>query len=477
MPLLDDELGGSSRGDVSQRAVFLCVKPRSCERRAVGILAWKLMRSLYNALFTLLFWLSSPYYFLKMWRRGNWRENFGQRFGRYSSRLKHALTNRRVLWMHAVSVGEVNVCTQLIRALEPRVPNVKIVVSTTTTTGMAELHRKLPTHIEKIYFPIDCRKYVNRALNVIHPEAVVLVEAEIWPNFLWRLKERHIPVFLVNARLSQRSFRGYRRAQFLFRPLFASLKGVGAQDEADAARLRELGCRPERVRVVGSLKYDAAILERPKFVDVPRLLRQVGVPEGARVLLGGSTHPGEERILAQVFQRLRARFPDLFLILVPRHHERGKQVGRELAALGLRFVFRSEITAETRLSTGSVDCLVVNTTGELRCFYEHADLIFVGKSLAARGGQNPIEPASFGKPILFGPNMQNFLAASTAFVAQRGAIQVKDAADLEGALAALLMDESARKSLGDNAVKVIRDNLGAIERTADMIVSSLNQES
>lgn len=435
------------------------------------------MRSLYNALFTSLFWLSSPYYFLKMWRRGNWREDFGQRFGRYSSRLKHALTNRHVLWMHAVSVGEVNVCTQLIRALEPRVPNLKIVVSTTTTTGMAELHRKLPSHIEKIYFPIDCRKYVNRALNVIHPEAVVLVEAEIWPNFLWRLKERHVPVFLVNARLSQRSFRGYRRARFLFRPLFASLKGVGAQDEADAARLRELGCRPERIHVVGSLKYDAAILERQKFVDVPLMLRQIGVPEGARVLLGGSTHAGEERVLAQVFRQLRGQFPDLFLILVPRHHERAKQVGRELADLGLRFVFRSEITPKTRLSAGSVDCLVVNTTGELRCFYEHADLIFVGKSLTAKGGQNPIEPASFGKPILFGPNMQNFLAVSRSFVNQGGAVQVKDSADLQGAILTLLTDEVSRNRLGENALRVIKANLGAVDRTAEMIVSCLRQES
>lgn len=434
------------------------------------------MRSLYNVLFTMMFWLSSPYYFLKMWRRGNWRENFGQRFGRYSSRLKHALTNRHVLWMHAVSVGEVNVCTQLIRALEPRAPNLKIVVSTTTTTGMAELHRKLPSHIEKIYFPIDCRKYVNRALNVIHPEVVVLVEAEIWPNFLWRLKDRHIPVFLVNARLSQRSFRGYRRARFLFRPLFASLKGVGAQDEADAARLQELGCRPERIHVVGSLKYDAAVLERQKFVDVPGILRQIGVSEGACVLLGGSTHAGEEKILAQVFQRLRGQFPNLFLILVPRHHERGKQVGRELGDLGLRFVYRSEITTKTRLNPGSVDCLVVNTTGELRSFYEHADLIFVGKSLTARGGQNPIEPASFGKPILFGPHMQNFLAISTAFVNRGGAIQVHDSTTLQSAIAALLADEQSRKILGDNALRIIKDNLGAVERTADMILSGLKRD-
>src|SRR5437763_3553757 len=169
------------------------------------------MRSLYNILFTVFFWLSSPYYFFRLWRRGGWVQGFGQRFGRFSSKVKQAVTNRHVLWIHAVSVGEVNISTQLIRALEPRLPNLKIVVSTTTTTGMGELQRKLPAHIQKIYYPIDRREYVQRAILTVHPEAIVLVEAEIWPNFLWRARELRIPTFLVNARLSGRSLRGYRR--------------------------------------------------------------------------------------------------------------------------------------------------------------------------------------------------------------------------------------------------------------------------
>src|SRR5947207_3361940 len=153
------------------------------------------MRSLYNIMFTIFFSLSAPFYFLKMWRRGNWRRGFRQRFGRFDSKIKQALSNRHVLWIHAVSVGEVNVCTQLIRVLEPRVPNLKVVVSTTTSTGMGELQRKLPSHIEKIYYPIDRRKYVQRALKALHPEAVVLVEAEIWPNFLWKLRDRGASCF------------------------------------------------------------------------------------------------------------------------------------------------------------------------------------------------------------------------------------------------------------------------------------------
>src|SRR6266481_9221947 len=183
------------------------------------------MRSLYNILFAIFFCVSAPYYFLKMWRRGDWRRGFRQRFGRFDSKIKQALSNRHVLWIHAVSVGEVNVCTQLIRALEPRVPNLKVVVSTTTTTGMAQLESKLPNHISKIYYPIDKRSIVARAFGVISPEAIVLIEAEIWPNFLWRARDLGKPVFLVNARLSDRSYRRYKRLGFLFRPLFRSFTG------------------------------------------------------------------------------------------------------------------------------------------------------------------------------------------------------------------------------------------------------------
>jgi 3-deoxy-D-manno-octulosonic-acid transferase len=433
------------------------------------------VRILYNILFTVFFALASPYYFMRMRRRGNWLAGFGQRFGKYDSKFRQAITNRHTLWMHAVSVGEVNVCTQLIRALEPRLPNLKIIVSTTTTTGMGELRTKLPSHISKIYYPIDRRSYVKRALAVIRPEAVILIEAEIWPNFLWSARSMGIPTFLVNARLSDRSYRGYRRFGFLFRPLFASFAGVGAQNEADAARLRQLGCRPEAIRVVGSLKFDAAKLDERRRVDVPELLDKLGVAPEARLLVGGSTHPGEEVLLGEQFLRLRARFPDLFLVLAPRHFERSREVGRELVAQGLKCAYRSEITATTQLAPGEVNCLIVNTTGELRFFYEYATLIFVGKSLtpSASGGQNPIEPAALGKAMLFGPNMQNFADIVRLFLAKDAAVQVRDAAELENQLMALLGNSQRREEIGRNALQVVQENLGPIERTVEMILRHL----
>jgi len=432
------------------------------------------MKHLYNMLFAVFFCLSAPYYFLKMLRRGQWRSGFSQRFGRYSSKVKQAITNRHVLWIHAVSVGEVNISTQLISEVERRLPNVKIVVSTTTSTGMGELQRKLPSHIQKIYYPIDRWTYVCRAIATMHPEAIVLVEAEIWPNFLWRARELEIPVFLVNARLSKRSYFGYRRFRFLFRGLFASLAGIGCQNEADAQRLQDLGCQPEAIRVVGNLKYDAAKLDERRLTDVPALMRQLGMPEGARLFVAGSTHAGEEEIIADMFLRLRQRFPDLYLVLVPRHFERGKEVGRILDAAGVKFAYRSEVSVNARYKPGEADCLLVNTTGELKYFYEHAAVIFVGKSLTTEGGQNPIEPGALAKPMVFGPNMQNFESIANAFVAAQGAIQVKDATELEQAIGNLLEDPERAAELGRNALGTVRQNLGAIERTVDMIVAQMH---
>jgi 3-deoxy-D-manno-octulosonic-acid transferase len=355
------------------------------------------------------------------------------------------------------------------------VPNAKIIVSTTTTTGMGELKKKLPTHVSKIYYPVDRWKYVSRAQTLIKPEAIVLVEAEIWPNFIWRAQQQRIPLFLVNARLSERSYRGYKRFGFLFRPLFAAFTGVGAQNEADAARLRELGCRPEAIHIVGSLKFDAAKLDERRLLDVPELLRQLGVPENAPLLVCGSTHAGEEAVLAEVFLRLRQRFPDLFLVLVPRHFERSRDVAKALEAQGVKFAYRNEVGGNNRVSfaPGELQCLLVNTTGELKFFYKHATVIFVGKSLTAHGGQNPIEPGALGKAMVFGPNMENFSDVVRSFLAMKGAVQVKDAAGLESALADLLSNPARREELGRNALQVVRENLGAVDRTVEMIIKGI----
>jgi 3-deoxy-D-manno-octulosonic-acid transferase len=431
------------------------------------------VRTLYNILFLVFFTLASPYYFWRLRRRGDWMRDFGQRFAIYDPSIKQALTNRDIIWLHAVSVGEVNLCTQIIRALEPRAPNLKIVVSCTTTTGMAELRRRLPAYITKIYYPVDRRKFVRRALATLNPQAIVLVEAEIWPNFLWRAHDLRIPLFLANARLSDRSYPRYKRFGWLFRPLFAAFAGVGCQNEADAQRLRDVGCRPENVQVLGNLKFDAARLTEKRQLNVRRLLRQISVADDALILVAGSTHEGEEVLLAEMAARLRQKFPSLFLVLVPRHFERCNDLGQKLKARGVKFIFRNAIFPNTQLRAGEADCLLVNTTGELKFFYEPAAVVFVGKSLRAVGGQNPIEPGAQGKAIVFGPHMENFADITRSFLKKDAAVQVKKPEELERVLAELLANPARRAELGRHALEVVAENLGAVERTVEMIVPHL----
>jgi 3-deoxy-D-manno-octulosonic-acid transferase len=433
------------------------------------------MRFAYNLLFAIFFWLSAPWYFLKMSRRPNWRPGFGQRFAFYGPEVARPDGSRPVLWLHAVSVGEVGICAQLIRALEPRLPAYQFVVSTTTSTGMGELGRKLAPHIPRFYYPIDFPGVVRRALNTFHPAAIILVENELWPNFLWQALDRKIPMFLVNARISDRSFPNYRRASFLFRPVFSRFRAVGCQEPGDAGRLAQLGFPADAVRVVGSLKFDAAQPDPRPGLDARALLGQIGVKNNAKILVAGSTHAGEEAILAEMLKRLRTRFPELFLVLVPRHFERTAQVEQELTVRRVRFVRRSDIDASTKPTTDELECLLVNSTGELKFFYEVADVVFVGKSLTAKGGQNPIEPAALGKAVVFGPNMQNFTSIMRAFLTAQAVVQVRDAGELENTIAQLLSDDRRRAELGSRALSVVKQNLGATERTVNLICERLSQ--
>jgi len=436
------------------------------------------VRTFYNILFIIFFGLASPYYFWRLRRRpADWTTGFGQRFAVYDPSVKQALTNRQTIWLHAVSVGEIGLCKQLISVLEPRVPNAKIVVSCTTTTGMAEYRKQLPSRITKIYYPIDRRKFVRRALATINPEAIILMEAEIWPNFLWRASDLNIPVFLANARMSDRSYPRYKKFGWLFRRLFRSFAGVCCENEEEAQKLRNVGCRPENVHVVGNLKFTSASLSEKRHLNVRGLLEQISVANDAPVLVAGSTHDGEELILADMVARLRKQFPNLFLILVPRHNERCLELARKLKANGVKLILRNGIFEDTKLAPGEVDCLLVNTIGELKFFYEPASVVFVGKSLTAIGGQNPIEPAALGKPVVFGPNMQNFRDITRLFVSKNAAVQVKDAEELERTISELLSNPQRRQELGRRALDVVHENEGAVHRTVEMILPELERRN
>ena len=434
------------------------------------------MKFCYNLLFLVFFIVSAPYYFFRLWKRGNWKQNFLQRFGVYSQNL-HPEENDRIVWFHAVSVGEINLCVHLIKEFKKYCPQFKILASTTTTTGMEELKRKLSSaDIIKIYYPVDYKNIVQKAYNFFSPKAIILIEAEIWPNFLWEAKKRKIPTFLLNARLSDRSFSRYMKAGFIFKDIFSSFNAVGVQDENDKKNIISLGVLPQNVTIAGNLKFDGTSTTLDKKLDVPSLLKKLHITPDSQILVAGSTHSGEEILLAKMALRLKKRFPHFFLIIVPRHFERCKSVLAELKSTGIRAILRTDLDSSIQTFNETPDCLLVNTTGELRYFYGVATLTFIGKSLTANGGQNPIEPAALGKPVLFGPNMQNFRSIVRSFLSNDAAIQIQNAEELEQQIIFLLSNPDHCQALGRNAYNVVLKNQGGIKKSVEILSSVLKNK-
>jgi 3-deoxy-D-manno-octulosonic-acid transferase len=425
------------------------------------------IRFIYNLLWPigLLFFL--PGYFMKMVRRGGYREKFGQRLSIYDQGVRTRLSEQRSTWLHAVSVGEVNIALKLARALRALEPNLRCVLTTTTTTGFALANQSVPSWIEVMYTPLDYWPIMRRAFAVIRPVRIVLVEAEVWPNLAAEAHARRVPLVLVNARLSPRSEQRYRRFRVFVAPTFRRLDLVCVPEREDIDRWAALGVPRDRIRVTGSIKYDPDVQAESRAVAVPlRNASSVRVPDGA-VLFGGSTHRGEEEILATVFLRLRQQFPSLRLFIAPRHVERLREIRAQLDALGLRVALASKARMDGE--PNKADCVLLDTTGELQRWYDIATVVFVGKSLTAHGGQNPVEPILAGKPVVFGPHMENFGMLARTLVSRKAAIQVRDADSLERAIVELLQDTQARQRLVQNALDVLSTHKGATERAAALV--------
>lgn len=433
------------------------------------------MRALYTIIYTLGFILLSPLFLYKMWKRGKYRENFLQRFGRYSPALRQRLAGQheRRCWLQAVSVGEINLALSLIPALRQRLPDTRVVLTTTTSTGYALARGRLPAGTDLLYFPQDFPWTVRRAYDLIQPDFIILMESEVWPHHVWAAAHRRRPVFLINARMSPRSARRHRWGGWLFQRVFDKLTLVCAQSREDAAQFQRVGAL--RVELTGNLKYDAALpaAGAPRL-DAPQVLRDLGIGLDRPILVAGSTHPGEEAILFAVCAALRQQYPDLFLVLVPRHVERTPEIVALAQQLATRLVLRTD---PARPAPADCQCLLVNTTGELRWFYEVATVIFVGKSLVGEGGQNIVEAAASGHPVVFGPHMQNFKAIAAEFVATGAGVQVPDAAALQRELAGLLATPARRDQIAAAARQVIERNRGATVRTVELIAGALSATS
>jgi len=408
-----------------------------------------------------------PGYFMKMVRRGGYREKFGQRLSIYDQEVRTRLSEQRSTWLHAVSVGEVNIALKLARALRALEPDLRCVLTTTTTTGFALANQSVPSWIEVMYTPLDYWPIMRRAFAVVRPVRIVLVEAEVWPNLAAEAHAHRVPLVLVNARLSPRSEQRYRRFRVFVAPTFRRLDLVCVPEREDIDRWAALEVPRDRIRVTGSIKYDPDVQAESQAVAAPLWdASSVGASDGA-VLFGGSTHRGEEEILATVFLRLRQQFPSLRLFIAPRHVERLREIRAQLDALGLRVALASKARMDGE--PNKADCVLLDTTGELQRWYDIATVVFVGKSLTAHGGQNPVEPILAGKPVVFGPHMENFAMLAKLLVSRKAAIQVRDADSLERAIIELLQDTDARQRLVQNAREVLSTHKGATERAAALV--------
>lgn len=424
--------------------------------------------ALYNAAAPFVLVAMLPGWLLRMVRRGGYRAHFGQRFGIYAPEVLARLGEGRI-WLQSVSVGETMVALALARALKDTNPRVRLVISVTTSTGFAVATPQAADWLEVIYTPLDFPPCVDRALRAIRPSALVVIEG-LWPNLAARARQAGAWLGLI-ARMSPRSERRYRKARLLAGPAWALFDRIFVWDDADAHRWVGVGANREQIAVAGAIKFDqAGGGDRERQEQFREILAALGVREGAPVLLGGSTFSGEEAVLGRVLLRLRERWPEAFLVAVPRHAERSGEAEADLAALGLRVARRSRLLAKA-------DVLLVDTTGELRDWYALGDAVFIGKSFGLTpqgvGGQNPAEPAALGKPVFFGPRMENFRALADLLVAAGAAVEVKNETALAGAVELLLGDAAARERMGAAGRVALEPHRGAAARIAAAVLAGI----
>lgn len=425
------------------------------------------MYFLYTFLSLLVFVALSPYVAYQAIRYRKYIGSTRQRLGYLPISVN--IDRQPSIWIHAVSVGEVLTANALLPELRRQYPDLKLFLSTTTLTGQQVARSRLSTLDAVFYFPIDLPFIVNRTLDIVQPRLFLMIETEIWPNVLRACRRRQVRTVLVNGRISSRSYPRYRLVRRWFRHVLADIDRACVQSEESARRLIDLGARPETVTVTGSLKFDSLDLSPITRRSGPdRVLRFFRIPDDRAVVIAASTLKGEEAAVLTAFRRVKASMPKALLIIAPRHPERFSDVIRLASAEGFSVARRTELQIDT---APRADVVVLDTIGELARLYQVATAVFVGGSLVDAGGHNILEPAVFGKPILFGPHMQNFAEITAAFLTSEAALQVSSARDLERTLHEVLGDPVLRARLGAAARALVEANRGASERTMKVVTN------
>ena len=439
---------------------------------------------LLNVSYFLLLLAVSPLLLFRSIVYGKYRDGWNEKLW---GNLPCRVSSGPCVWFHAVSVGEVLQLQAVVAELKARHPECEVVVSTTTSTGHAVARDRFP-HDTVCYFPLDFSWAVNRALMRVRPSLVALVELELWPNFVLAASRQAVPLVLINGRISDRSYRGYRHIRPIMRCMLRRFQVLAAQNETYAQRLIDLGAPSDRVEITGTIKFDRIETDRqnPRTLE---LRRAFGIGSHERVLVAGSTQNPEERYALETWLALRDDHPDLRLILVPRHKERFDEVAQLVSERGLDLIRRSTIrpAASTSNVASTSDAtpagsqmrncppvLLLDTLGELAACWGLADIAFVGGSLTNRGGQNMIEPAGYGATVLFGPNTHNFYEIVEALLGRKAARVVTDARDLTGTVRYFLEHPEASRQQGEAAQEFVLSQSGATARTVALILATLS---
>jgi 3-deoxy-D-manno-octulosonic-acid transferase len=424
--------------------------------------------ALYNLLFAVAYTLLLPGFLLRMFRRGGYAARFADRFALYPGIVRSRLLEGGRVWIHAVSVGEVQVAGQLMREWRSAEPSVKFCFSTTSSTGWKMAQREIGADDVLIYNPLDFPNFVKSALKTVKPRAIVITESEIWPNFIVRAAKMKIPLFLINARVSDRSAPRYRDAKFFFGDVLSAFNRIFAQSNLDRDRLAVAGADPARIEVTGSFKFDVARRNEEKERELGGWIFPGGEGPRAPLMLGASTWPGEDEVMLRIYRRLlseEASKPRPLLAIAPRHFEKADAVEANILKAGFRCVRRSR--GDVRPADGEPAVFLADTTGELMGLFGIADKVFVGKSLCARGSQNMIEPCFCGKPTAVGPHTENFRPVMSDLLESDAIVQVRDEAELERFF---LSDQSA---LAGRAAAAVERRCGVVGKCVRKILEEI----
>ncbi len=434
---------------------------------------------IYNVLFSIAGFILLPHFYLKMKRRGGYKDNFVNRLGIYSEEQMKGFAGTAPILIHAVSVGEVGVAFQFIKAMRDKNPDERFVISTTSSTGWKEAERRLSDGDTLIYNALDLPFFVKRQIEAVKPKAYIMVETEIWPNLIRQLAGRNIPMAVINGRLSDKTAPAYRKLRYWFGPALRLIKLILVQSDLDAERYIAAGANRESVQVTGSFKFDVARRNPAKEKMWEELLGRLDLLAPRQVLLAASTWDGEEELLLNVYSSLLERFPLLRLILIPRHFERREAIESLIKERGYLPVRKSDLDsgkAEARPFTDR-DILIADTTGEMMGLFPFSKVTFVGRTFASEGGQNMIEPCLCGVPTVVGPKTQNFRPVMADLLSSNAIIQVADKKLLADTIASLLFDVEDAEDLGARARNAVESRVGVVAKCVDIVYDAIERES